>query len=233
MMIYLYGAIAVIVAYLLGSIPSAYIITRLRTGKDIRKLGGGNVGARNVFREVGLAPAIGVGIFDVAKGAGAVLIAGWLLGWPKPWLLSWILPWDFQAPTLFVLAAGLAAVAGHIWSVYLKFTGGNGIATTIGILSIFMARELGIALAVTLLFLVITHNAVLSVNISLLLSVPVSAWLLGKPWLAIVFPLVLALVLVLHFLPTAIGALAKAGSKGNFFAQLLRVDKAKKAKSKK
>lgn len=231
-MIYLYGIIAVIVAYLLGSIPSAYIITRLKTGKDIRKLGGGNVGAQNVFREVGLASAIGVGIFDVAKGVGAVLIAGWLLGWPKPWLLSW-LPWDLQAPTLFVLAAGLAAVAGHIWSIYLKFTGGNGLATTIGILSILMTRELGIALAVTLLFLVLTHNAVLSVNISLLISVPVFAWFLKQSWLPVGFSLVLALLLVLHFLPIAIAALAKAGSKGNFIAELLRVDRAKKAKSKK
>ena len=232
-MIYLYGVIAVIVAYLLGSIPSAYIITRLKKGKDIRKLGGGNVGAQNVFREVGLAPAIGVGIFDVAKGAGAVLFAGWLLGWPKPWLLSWLLSWDLQAPTLFVLAAGLAAVAGHIWSIYLKFNGGNGLATTIGILSILMTRELGIAIAVTLLFLVITHNAVLSVNISLLLSVPGSAWFLKQSWLPVGFSLVLALLLVLHFLPIAIAALAKASSKGKFFAELLRVDKAKKAKSKK
>lgn len=231
-MIYLYGVIAVIVAYLLGSIPSAYIITRLKTGKDIRKLGEGNVGAQNVFREVGLAPAIGVGIFDVAKGAGAVLIAGWLMGWPKPWLISW-LSWDLQAPTLFVLAAGLAAVAGHIWSIYLKFNGGNGLATAIGILSILMTRELGIAIAVTLLFLVITHNAVLSVNISLLLSVPVFAWFLKQSWLPVGFSLVLALLLVLHFLPIAIAALAKAGSKGNFFAELLRVDKAKKARSKK
>lgn len=241
-MIYLYGVISVIVAYLLGSIPSAYIITRLRTGKDIRKLGGGNVGARNVFREVGPVPAIGVGIFDVAKGAGAVLIAGWLLGWPKLWLLSWLppelqtpmgLPWELQTPFLFVLAAGLAAIAGHIWSLYLKFTGGNGIATTIGVLSILMTRELLFALGVTLLLIVITRNLVLSVNISLLLSVPTFAWFLEKPWLAVVFPLVLALLLVLHFVPTATAALAKAGSKGNFFAELLRVDKAKKAKSKK
>ncbi len=118
------GIIAIIVAYLLGSIPAAYIITRLRTGKDIRQMGGGNVGARNVFREVGLGAAIAVGIFDVAKGAGAVVIAEWLLGWPHPFVFGL---------GLFVLAAGLAAVAGHMWSIYLEFTGGNVLATFLGV----------------------------------------------------------------------------------------------------
>jgi len=227
------GILAIVIAYLLGSIPSAYIVTRIRTGKDIRKLGGGNAGARNVFHEVGPWAAVIVGIADVCKGAGAVLIAGWLLGWPKPWLLSWLLPWQLQASTLFVLAAGLAAVAGHIWSIYLKFTGGNGLATTIGVLAVLMTRELLIALAVTIAILVVTHNPVLSVNISLLLSVPVSAWFLEKSWLATGFALILALVLVLHFLPTAKAALVKAGSREKFTAELLRIDQDKKSGKKK
>ncbi len=202
------GVIAIIIAYLLGSIPSAYIVTRLETGKDIRQLGGGNVGARNVLHEVGLGVAIAVGIFDVGKGAAAVAIAYWLLG----------------APLLFVLGAGLAVVAGHIWSIYLKFTGGNGLATSIGVLSVLMTRELLIALAITVVFIVITRNPVLSVNISLL-SVPVSAWFLEKSWLPVVFTIVLLLILVLNFLPTARAALVEAGSKENFVAELLRRNK--------
>jgi len=211
------GVIAVIIAYLLGSIPLAYIITRLKTGKDIRKLGGGNVGARNVYHEVGLGAAIVVGIFDVGKGIAAVAIAQLIVG-----------------DALFlVMAAGLAAVAGHIWSIYLKFTGGNGIATTIGVLSILMTRELLIALAITLLILVITRNPILSVNISLLLSVPVSAGFLRESWLPyVVFPIALALILVLHFLPTAKAAFAKAGSREKFAAELLRFDNTKKSKGK-
>ncbi len=204
------GIIALIVAYLLGSIPAAYIITRLTTGKDIRQLGGGNIGARNTFREVGKAAGIAVGIFDVGKGAAAVLIAHRLL----------------EAPPLFVLAAGLAAVAGHIWPIYLKFTGGNGLATTLGVLSVLMTRELLIAFALTLLLVVITRNPVLSVNISLL-SVPVSAWLLEESWLLIVFSILLALILVLHFIPTSRAALVKAGSRENLLAELLRSNKAK------
>ncbi len=214
------GVIAVIVAYLLGSIPSAYIITRLATGKDIRQLGGGNVGARNVFREVGLGAAIPVVIFDVGKGAASVAIAYLLLGFPSLQQIS--------IPQMFVLLAGLAAVSGHMWSIYLKFTGGNGLAATIGILSVLMTRELLIALAITLLLMVITRNTVLSVNISLLLSVPISAWFLEKSWLLVGFSLIVAVVLVLHFLPTARIALAKAGSKEKLLAELLRSNKADK-----
>ncbi len=205
------GVIALAVAYLLGSIPSAYIITRLATGKDIRRLGGGNVGARNVFHEVGLWAAIIVSVFDIGKGAASVAIASWLLG----------------APQFFVLAAGLAAVAGHMWSIYLKFTGGNGLATTLGVLSVLMTRELLIALAIIVILIVITRNPVLSVNISLL-SVPVSAGFLEKSGLFVAFSVVLLLILVLNFLPTFRAALAEAGSKENFFNELLRREKAKK-----
>ena len=205
------GVIALIIAYLLGSIPAAYIVTRLATGKDIRQLGGGNVGARNVFREVGLGAAIPVAIFDVGKGAAAVAIAYWLLA----------------APPLFVLATGLAVVAGHMRSIYLKFTGGNGLSPTIGVLSLLMSRELLITLALMLLFTVITHNTVLSLNISLL-SVPVSAWFLEKSWLLVAFSIVLLLILILNFLPTARAALAEAGSKENLVAELLRWNKTEK-----
>ncbi len=213
------GVIAVIIGYLLGSIPSAYVITRLVTGKDIRKRGGGNVGARNVFVEVGKAAGIGVGVFDVVKGAGAVTLASWLLEWPQPWSTdtSW----------LFVLGAGLAVVAGHIWSVYLKFTGGNGLATTLGVLVMLMTQELALALAVMLLLWLITRNLILSVNLSLL-SVPISAWFLGKSWLSIVFPIVLVVVMLLHFFPRIVADFTRTGGLGNFVAELTRRDKATK-----
>ena len=185
------GAIAVALAYLLGSIPAAYIITRRRTGKDIRKLGGGNVGARNVYREVGRAAGIAVGTFDIAKGAGAAILAWWLTGQPDMH--------QAQLSTAFVLGAGVAAVAGHIWPVYLKFSGGNGLATAIGALSVLMTWELGIALALALLLVVITRNVIMSVNIGLL-TVPLTAWLLfGRTWPYLAFTLILAMVMTIHF----------------------------------
>ena len=69
------GIIVITIGYLLGSIPTAYIATRLATGKDIRQLGGGNVGGLNTYREVGVWPATAVGIVDCGKGAAAIAIA--------------------------------------------------------------------------------------------------------------------------------------------------------------
>ena len=206
------GFVVIIIAYLLGSIPAAYIVTRLATGQDIRRLGSGNVGGNNVYRHVGLKAAIPVAIFDVGKGAAAVAIAHWLLEAP------------LYEPHLFVLLAGIAVVAGHMWSVYLRFTGGKGLSATIGVLAIILAWELLIVIALLLVLKAITHNLVLSVNISLL-SVPVSAWFLEKELLYVGFCIVLIVILVLNFMPTARVDLAKAGSRQNLFVELLRREK--------
>jgi glycerol-3-phosphate acyltransferase PlsY len=214
------GIAVVIIAYLLGSIPSAYIVTRIVTGKDIRKLGGGNAGTLNVYDEVGKAAGLVVGFFDVGKGIAAISIAFWLLDFTSIEQISTSL--------LFIFAAGMAAIAGHIWSAFLKFTGGNGLATTIGVMSVILTEETLIALAVSLVIVVITRNPVLSLNLSLLVVVPISTWLLGKPPIFIVFPLLVALMLIIHFLPTARHALAKAGSKEKLGAELFRHDSVKK-----
>ncbi len=140
-----------------------------------------------------------------------------------------IAQWLLGVPLLFVLAAGLAAVAGHMWSIFLKFTGGNGLATTIGVLSVLLTKELLIVFAITILLIVVTRNPILSTNISLL-SVPVSAWFVEKSWFLVVFSIILLLMIVLHFLPTARAALARAGSKEKFFAELLRRDRLSKKK---
>jgi glycerol-3-phosphate acyltransferase PlsY len=198
------GFISVIIAYLLGSINSAYIVTRLVTGKDIRQLGGGNAGGRNVFREIGLAAAIPVAIFDVGKGAASVAIAYWFLNVPL---------YEMHP---FVMIAGTAAVAGHMWSIYLKFTGGNGLAATIGVLAMVMPWALLIVLAIMLVLTVFTRNPVLSLNIGLL-SMPISAWFLEQSWLPVVFSTVLIVIMVLNFIPTARAALVKAGSSRNLF----------------
>jgi glycerol-3-phosphate acyltransferase PlsY len=204
--------IAIIVAYLLGSIPFAYIFTRLVTGKDIRQLGSGNGGAHNVFREAGIKVAIPVALFDIAKGTAAVFIAYRLLKLP---LLK---------PDIYVLLAALAVIAGHIWSVYLKFRGGNGLSATFGALAIIIPWELLIVIGLLLILWVSTRNLVLSVNIALL-SVPISAWFLAKSWLLVGFSLVVAVMLIIHFLPTAKAALVKVGNKKNLTRELLRKNK--------
>lgn len=117
-------ALAIIIGYLLGTLPTAYVVTRLWAKRDIRTLGGGNVGFMNVFREVGIAPALVVVFIDIAKGVAAIAIA----------------KWGLNAPDAFVLLAGLAAVIGHNWMPWLKFTGGKGMATAIGIIiTLFLA----------------------------------------------------------------------------------------------
>ena len=206
------GLIAVIIAYLLGSIPAAYIATRVAGGKDIRQLGSGNVGARNVFQEVGLKAAIPVAIFDLGKGAAAVAVAHRLLDVPL-----------FE-PHLFVLLAGIAAVGGHMWPVFLKFRGGNGLSATIGALAILLPWELLIVIGLLLLLTAIIRNLVLSVNISLF-SVPVSAWILQGEWLYVGFSVILIFMMVLNFVPTARAALTSAGSRKNLVAELLRRNK--------
>jgi glycerol-3-phosphate acyltransferase PlsY len=109
-------ALSLVIAYLLGSIPTAYLAGRLIKKTDIRRLGGGNMGALNATRELGGLAGGAVLIIDITKGAAAVLIAG-ALGVTQPW----------------VYAAGFASVIGHCWPLYLKFKGGKGAATAIGV----------------------------------------------------------------------------------------------------
>lgn len=197
-------AIAIIIGYLLGSIPTAYLVTRLVKGKDIRQLGGGNVGGLNVLREVGRWPALAVGIVDVGKGAAAVAIAYWLLG----------------VPQLFVLLAGLAAVIGHNWMVWLKFSGGKGMGATMGALAVILPvygywQGIAIFLGVILMLFIITRNVALSMGTGLLF-LPLITWLGTKSGTATIMSIILGLVIAIKFFPTARAAWAKAEGKGDF-----------------
>ncbi|OIO37402.1 MAG: hypothetical protein AUJ76_00480 [Candidatus Omnitrophica bacterium CG1_02_41_171] len=109
--------------YLLGSVCSAYLIAKLVKGVDIRRVGTGNPGAANVYREVGKPWGILVWVFDTAKGALAMFVAAKLTNnFPKP-VGIWI---------LFLALVGVVAIAGHCWSIFLSFKGGKGVATSGG-----------------------------------------------------------------------------------------------------
>lgn len=209
-------AFAIAIGYLLGSIPSAYVIARLKTGKDIRRLGGGNVGGLNVFREVGLWPGIAVVIVDFGKGAGAVATAYWLLAVPQP----------------YVLLAALAAVIGHNWMVWLKFSGGKGMGTTIGTLLVLFPiygypLQLGIFAAAIIVPLVITRNVALSLGIGLL-ALPFIVWQATDSGFATILAIALGLLIVIRFLPTALAAISKSGGvKGFIFDHWQRGDSQK------
>jgi len=111
---------APVIGYLLGSIPAAYIMAKWRKGIDIREVGVGNMGAGNVIREVGLVEGAVVAVADIGKGAAAIAVAQSLLGVSQVW----------------VMGAGLAAIMGHSFPIYIGFRGGQGVATVIGIFSV-------------------------------------------------------------------------------------------------
>lgn len=203
------GIIVIVIGYLLGSINSAYIITRLVKKEDIRKLGGGNAGGRNVFRSVGFWAAVPVIIWDLAKGAGSVAIAYWLLDVP------------IYEANIYVLLTAIAVIAGHMWSVFLKFTGGNGLAAAIGALAMIIPWSLLIVFGIMGVLSLLTKNPVLSLNIALL-SLPVSSWFLEKEWLLVYFSITIIVIMILNFVPTALSALAAAGGMKHLLRQLLR-----------
>jgi len=171
------GIIAVALGYLLGSIPMAYIVGHLKKGGDIRQMGGGNMGALNTMREVGMSAGIAVLIIDIAKGSVAVLIARWL-GLSPIWLFI----------------AGFAAIAGHNWPVFLGFRGGRGAATTIGVLLVLVPLELAISLAITAIVVVITSNVRLGLTAGLAL-LPLIIWQINGSGLLIFYSMALAFFL--------------------------------------
>jgi len=113
-----YGLVAMVVlAYLIGATPTSYVAGRLGRGIDLREHGSKNLGATNVYRVLGWHYAIPVGLLDVAKGVVPVAI---------------LAPWS-NGPAGFPVVLGLAAVVGHMFSPYVRFRGGKGVATAAGV----------------------------------------------------------------------------------------------------
>jgi len=131
----------VVIAYLLGSFPAAYIVAKKRKGIDIREVGVRNMGGGNVMREVGRPEGILVILCDIGKGALAVYIAQ-LMGVAQLW----------------VLAAGFAAMLGHNYPVYIGFRGGKGVATIMGIFFVLSpAAMLGTTAVIGIALLFVRH----------------------------------------------------------------------------
>ena len=148
-------------AYLMGSIPTAYLVTRWFTGRDIRRLGDGNAGAANVSRTVGSRAGITVGVVDITKGAVAILLARGL----------------FHSAAAEMMA-GAAVIAGHNWPVHLGLRGGRGAATASGVLVVLLplpAVPLGIF---ALLILYWTKSTIKAMSV-FLIPIGFLAWLLG------------------------------------------------------
>ncbi len=142
-----------LLAYLLGSLPTGYLAARLLKGIDIREVGSGSTGATNVLRTLGKGPGATVLLIDVLKGVAAIALA--------QFASSQILtaPWD---GTILIALAGLIAVLGHSKSVWLGFTGGKSVATSLGVL---FAMNLTVALgAIAAFALVVAITRIVSIS---------------------------------------------------------------------
>ena len=137
-------AIIILLAYLVGSIPNSIIISKAVKGIDIRKHGSGNAGGTNVMRILGWKHGLLVILLDALKGAIAVVVIARLHYGPLPF--TNISPFDDF--TLVQIIAGMAAVVGHIWTVFASFKGGKGIATALGMMLMLVTIDMLIALGV-------------------------------------------------------------------------------------
>jgi acyl-phosphate glycerol 3-phosphate acyltransferase len=123
--------ITILTAYLIGAIPFGYLVARWR-GVDIFREGSGNIGATNVGRVLGRRFGILVFVLDLAKGALPALVAGWIAqGWSDG-------PDELLGPDGLRVCAGLAALLGHLFSIYLRFRGGKGVATGAGVVAVLL-----------------------------------------------------------------------------------------------
>jgi glycerol-3-phosphate acyltransferase PlsY len=137
-------AIIILLSYLVGSIPNSIIISKAVKGIDIRKHGSGNAGGTNVMRVLGWKHGLLVILLDALKGAIAVVVIARLHYGPLPF--TNISPFDDF--TLVQIIAGLAAVVGHIWTIFASFKGGKGIATALGMMLMLVTVDMLIALGV-------------------------------------------------------------------------------------
>ena len=185
---------AIITGYLLGSIPLSYVIPRIIKNKDIREIGSRNVGTLAVWREVNPLFGIVALIWDMGKGTLTIYTARWL-GLEVHW----------------VCVAGFAAVAGHDWPVFLKFHGGKGAATIMGIMLAFSPLSTAIGMGIAAIVIIFTSNVRL--GILGLIWIPLIAWLFNKPAAHIYYPLALLIFLIVYTLIGLKGELAKSGER--------------------
>lgn len=172
----------IIIGYLIGSIPFGVIIGKIK-GIDIRKVGSGNIGATNIYRNLGTLPAITVFILDLLKGSAAV----------------WVAQAFIQSP-LIAVVSGIAAVIGHMYPVYIGFKGGKGSATGLGVLlgiapDLFVIAMIYVAAAIA----VTRYVSVTSITGVLLLVVLMFAF--NKPIEYSIATIIVAVLIIIRHIP--------------------------------
>jgi len=169
----------VVVAYLLGSLPTALLVVRMMTGEDIRRKGSGNIGGTNALRAAGWKAGVAVTLIDVGKGALAV------------WLMQ-----RFNPESGWVAAAMLAVVVGHCYPVWLKFRGGKGVAAGFGAFLVLAPLSALAALMVWLLVLVISRWVALASMVASAVF-PLALKLIDRPDMVTLISVSAAAVLII------------------------------------
>ena len=162
-------ATIIILFYLVGSIPTSIIISKITKGIDIREHGSGNAGGTNVMRVLGWKQGLLVIILDALKGAFAVVVIARLHYGGLPF--QNVSPFDDF--TLVQIIAGIAAVIGHIWTVFAGFRGGKGIATALGMLIMIITVDMLVAVGIFILVVTISRYVSLG-SILAALSIPIT-----------------------------------------------------------
>jgi glycerol-3-phosphate acyltransferase PlsY len=155
----------VLLAYLLGATPTSYLVGRLGFGVDLREHGSGNLGATNVFRVLGWKAAVPVGLVDIAKG----------------WFPTSYFPlWDGSEAPEWALAYGAAAIVGHVFSIYVRFKGGKGVATSAGVFTALAPWAVVAGLVVWLAAVSVTRIVSLG-SLLAAITLPAVVYLTGEP----------------------------------------------------
>lgn len=175
--------LTILIAYLIGSIPNGLIVGKFMCGVDIRQFGSKNIGATNAYRVLGPWPAFWVFITDALKGVAGVMMGQWLDG-----------------NTIALLAGGIAAMAGHNWSVFLKFKGGRGVATGLGVIAVLVPKVTAIVFIVWALIVYTTRYVSLGSIVAAIL-VPLSMWFFNESIEILLFGIVAALFVILRHKP--------------------------------
>lgn len=171
-------ATVILAAYAIGSIPFAYLLARRWGGADLRVLGSGNLGAANVMRASGVTAGVIVAVLDVTKGAVSV------------WAAERLSP-HAAAPAV----AGLAAILGHVYPVWLRFRGGKGVATACGVFSVLTPLAIPPALGLFIVTVWLTKYISLG-SVVASVALPPMAYALGSPGPAVMAAGVAAVVIV-------------------------------------
>ncbi|MGI9108165.1 MAG: glycerol-3-phosphate 1-O-acyltransferase PlsY [Pyrinomonadaceae bacterium] len=158
-------ALSIVAAYLIGSVPFGYLIVRVRGGGDVREIGSGGTGATNVMRGAGKAAGVLTLALDAAKGALVALLARWLL--TPEFGVNW-----------WVAAASIAVIAGHVFPAWLKFRGGKGVATGLGVFLSLSPTAVGCALLVFIAVVWATRYVSLG-SIMAAATLPLFIWFLS------------------------------------------------------